>query len=55
MYTGRSYHQIDRLSHRLAGLNGMCIGCKGCQGLCASLIELLMLPEAVLKNKAEQE
>ncbi len=29
---------------------GPCLGCTDCRGLCASLLEVLSLPEAVLSN-----
>lgn len=38
------------LAESLAHLNGPCIGCKDCLGLCQSLIDLMQLPELVLKG-----
>lgn len=29
-------------------INGPCIGCSGCQGLCQALIEAMTLPEIIL-------
>jgi hypothetical protein len=39
------------LAEALGALNGGCVGCKSCTGLCASLIEALHLPDIVLKGK----
>ena len=34
---------------QVATLKGPCVGCPGCTGLCRELIELMTVPEAVLK------
>ena len=39
------------LSHQIATLQGGCVGCPGCDGLCSALIEALTLPDHVLKEK----
>lgn len=36
------------LGEELTTIQGPCIGCKGCTGLCATLIEALSVPEVVL-------
>ena len=36
------------LARKIADLRRGCVGCKNCRGLCAELVELLSLPEAVL-------
>jgi hypothetical protein len=33
---------------KLTTIQGGCIGCKGCTGLCLELIEALSVPDAVL-------
>ena len=38
------------LGEDIVALGGPCIGCKGCTGLCAALIEALSVPDAVLKR-----
>ena len=54
--------QIDRdiahaprsraLGHKVARLQGGCVGCRDCSGLCAALLEVLTLPDLVLKEKS---
>ena len=39
------------LSAQLNGLNGPCVGCTNCNGLCADLIDVLMLPDVILSRK----
>ncbi|MBP0484114.1 hypothetical protein [Sagittula salina] len=36
------------VAEELIGIEGPCIGCKGCTGLCAALIEALSVPDVVL-------
>ena len=36
------------LSRDLAALRGPCLGCTGCKGLCATLIDALVIPDLVL-------
>lgn len=43
------------LSAELAMVNGPCVGCPGCNGLCQSLIDVLMLPNAILSRKREPQ
>ncbi|MEQ9241041.1 hypothetical protein [Roseovarius indicus] len=38
------------LGDELASLRGNCIGCTGCKGPCAALLEALALPGYVLKG-----
>jgi hypothetical protein len=38
------------VARRVAALRGGCLGCERCRGLCLALIEILTLPEAVLKE-----
>ncbi len=39
------------LAGQIAGLRGGCVGCTDCTGLCLALIEALILPGVVLKEK----
>ncbi|WP_425074543.1 hypothetical protein [Sagittula sp. S175] len=36
------------VGEELVSIQGPCIGCKGCTGLCAALIEALSVPDVVL-------
>ncbi len=35
---------------KVAGLQGPCVGCKDCTGLCPALIEALVLPDIILRK-----
>lgn len=48
-----SARNTAQLAQELAGLHGPCVGCKDCQGLCAALIEALVLPDVIL-SRGEQ-
>lgn len=39
------------LAEDLARLSCGCVGCTACRGLCQALIDLLILPEIVVKGK----
>lgn len=39
------------LGHELARLEGDCVGCKNCTGICTALLEALTLPDFVLKER----
>ena len=53
--------QIDRrpahaprtrdMAVQIAGLKSGCIGCSDCKGLCHELIEAMLVPDLVLKDK----
>ena len=43
------------LSHSLLELNGPCVGCEGCEGLCAELIDALIVPGLILSRKRETQ
>lgn len=45
----------EKLAEVLNTLYGPCIECSECHGLCPSLIEALMLPDAVLKKNRRSE
>ncbi|WGW02381.1 hypothetical protein [Tropicibacter oceani] len=36
------------MGQQLTTIQGPCIGCKGCQGLCQALIEAMSVPDVVL-------
>lgn len=40
--------RLDALSADLAALQGPCVGCTECKGLCAELIDAMVLPNIVL-------
>lgn len=39
------------LADNLATMNSTCVGCEGCEGLCAALIDAMLLPEIVLRDR----
>ncbi|MFC6639497.1 hypothetical protein [Sulfitobacter sediminilitoris] len=39
------------LAKDLSQLPGPCVGCEGCQGVCAALIDAMLLPEIVLRDR----
>jgi formate hydrogenlyase subunit 6/NADH:ubiquinone oxidoreductase subunit I len=43
--------RVRALGRTVAGLQGGCVGCQGCAGLCTALLEDLTLPDLVLKEK----
>lgn len=47
--------QMSALSAELNTLNGPCVGCEGCNGLCEALIDALMLPNIILSKKREPQ
>lgn len=42
--------RAQALAGDVAQLNGPCIGCKNCQGICHVLLELMQIPELVTKG-----
>lgn len=42
--------QSRALARDVAALNGPCIGCDGCEGLCQALLEAMFLPDLILKG-----
>ncbi|GHG82186.1 hypothetical protein [Pseudodonghicola xiamenensis] len=44
---------LNALSVELSQLNGPCVGCSDCGGLCMALIDALTLPEMVLGKKRD--
>lgn len=45
----------NALAAHLSDLNGPCVGCSGCNGLCAALIDALLVPDLVLSRKRETQ
>lgn len=39
------------LSVALSELNNPCVGCANCNGMCADLIDVLMIPDVILSRK----
>jgi len=39
-----------RLAQDLSRVQGTCVGCEDCRGLCAALIEALMVPDLILSD-----
>ena len=54
--------QIDRkiahaprsraLASDMATMPSACVGCDGCQGICQSLIDAMLLPDLLLRERA---
>lgn len=42
---------LDALAAELNALQGPCVGCRDCAGLCPALIEALFVPELVLGRR----
>ena len=40
----------EDLARELSRLTGPCVGCRECRGLCAALIEALVLPDIILSR-----
>ncbi len=49
--TGRS----DALASTLNTLQGPCVGCRECTGLCAALIDALVLPDLILSKRTARD
>jgi hypothetical protein len=43
--------RTQAISQKLMEASGQCVDCPDCQGLCKELIEVLVLPDMVLKGK----
>jgi len=53
MHTDRHIGHAPRsraIGDKLISIQGGCIGCAGCTGLCQALIEALSVPDAVLRR-----
>ena len=45
--------RTQAVAQDLASLHTPCVGCKGCTGMCQTLIEMLTLPETILARGAQ--
>ncbi len=45
--------KLDSLAGQVSALQGPCVGCSNCVGLCEALIDTLILPEVILSKKRE--
>ena len=43
--------KVQALATEVSGLQGPCVGCTNCVGLCDALIDALVLPELILSRK----
>ncbi len=43
--------RVKALATKVSGLQGPCLGCTNCVGLCEALIDALVLPDLVLTRK----
>lgn len=44
--------RVRALAREIDTCSGPCIGCNGCDGLCEALIEALVVPHVVLKDRS---
>lgn len=51
MLIHRTALAADRHADAIAELRRTCIGCAGCQGPCQALLDVALLPEAVLSPR----
>ncbi|PSL18696.1 hypothetical protein [Shimia abyssi] len=45
--------QTSAIQRELAGMNGPCIGCLDCRGLCVALIDAITVPDAILSKPGD--
>lgn len=43
--------KVQALASEVSGLQGPCVGCTNCVGLCEALIDALVLPDLILSRK----
>ena len=43
--------RTQALARDLERLQGPCVGCAGCQGICAALFDAMLVPDLILKGK----
>ena len=46
---------VNSLSSEISDLQGPCVGCTDCVGLCLPLIEALVVPDIILSKKRETQ
>ena len=44
----------EALALQVAGLGAPCVGCTDCRGLCAELLEAMVLPDIILNDNRER-
>lgn len=44
---------LKALAGQVSALQGPCVGCSDCVGLCAALIDTLVLPDVILTKRRE--
>ena len=49
--TEATTRRTEMLASELSTLNGPCVGCTECKGLCRALIDALTVPHLVLSGK----
>ena len=49
--TEAATHRTEMLVSELSTLNGPCVGCTNCKGLCRDLIDALTVPQMILSRK----
>ncbi|NRB20049.1 MAG: hypothetical protein HRU33_21515 [Rhodobacteraceae bacterium] len=47
--------RIEHLAQQVSSLQGPCIGCQNCTGLCLALIEALTVPDIILNKAIESQ
>ena len=40
----------EAVGEEIFALEGPCLGCRNCKGLCAALVQMMSLPDAVLNR-----
>jgi hypothetical protein len=46
---------VNSLAAELSSMRTPCVGCPGCDGLCAALIDTMVLPDLILARKRESQ
>ena len=41
----------EALAERIANLGTPCLGCRDCRGLCAALLEAMVIPDVILNDE----
>ncbi len=44
--------RTSTLATEISQLNSPCIGCEACQGICAALVDTMLLPDLLLRKRA---
>ena len=45
--------KLEALAGQVSALQGPCVGCSDCVGLCTALIDTLVLPDMILTKRHE--